>query len=89
MLVELPNKSTFFSPMQTDPLNIREKLFQGIDRCCKGIKPFLEGMALNIVDFVPLPNFLPVAITLWKWKIFFFGPLGCFEVPLTQEYDEM
>jgi len=32
MLVELPNKSTFFSPMQTDPLNIREKLFQGIDR---------------------------------------------------------
>jgi len=32
MLVELPNKSTFFSPMQTDPINIREKLFQGIDK---------------------------------------------------------
>jgi len=32
MLVELPNKSTFFSPMQKDPINIREKLFQGIDK---------------------------------------------------------
>jgi len=32
MLVQVPNKSTFFGPMQQDPLIIREKLFQGIDR---------------------------------------------------------
>jgi len=32
MLVQVPNNSTFFSPMQQDPLIIREKLFQGIDR---------------------------------------------------------
>jgi len=32
MLVQVSNKSTFFGPMQQDPLIIREKLFQGIDR---------------------------------------------------------
>ena len=32
MLVEVRKNSTLFSPMQTDPLNIRERLFQGIDK---------------------------------------------------------
>jgi len=32
MLVEVRKNSTFFSPMQTDPCNFREKLFQGIDQ---------------------------------------------------------
>ena len=31
MLVQVPNKSTLFGPMQTDPASIREKLFTGID----------------------------------------------------------
>jgi len=31
MLVEVPNKSTLFGPMQQDPSSIREKLFRGID----------------------------------------------------------
>ena len=32
MLVHVPNKSTFFSPMQTEPIKIRDKLFEGIDK---------------------------------------------------------
>ena len=52
MLVELPNKPTFFSPMQTDPINIREKLFQGIDKEYN-VSHFYH-FCLNFVNFVLL-----------------------------------